>query len=123
MLCSPCLYETGWEDRNLLVWVKNNGAGALFAQIKALVRTLLLCLQERPRTPLAWPNQPTHGVGVPDKPLANELHPTMKPLALIESEPAICNATEPGQLIVDAFPRFGHRARAAAAQRLALLRV
>ena len=29
-----CLAECGWEERNLLVWVKNNGAGALFAEYK-----------------------------------------------------------------------------------------
>ncbi len=29
-----CLAETGWQERDLLVWVKNNGAGALFAQYK-----------------------------------------------------------------------------------------
>ena len=36
-----------------------------------------------------------------DKPAVNDLHPTMKPLALIER--AISNATELGQLVVDAF--------------------
>ncbi len=29
-----CMAECGWQERNLLVWVKNNGAGALFAQYK-----------------------------------------------------------------------------------------
>jgi hypothetical protein len=29
-----CLEEAGWQERSLLVWVKNNGAGALFAQYK-----------------------------------------------------------------------------------------
>jgi len=29
-----CMSQSGWQERNLLVWVKNNGAGALFAQYK-----------------------------------------------------------------------------------------
>jgi len=36
-----------------------------------------------------------------EKPLRNDLHPTMKPVALIAR--SITNATEPGQLIVDPF--------------------
>ena len=96
----PVLYETGWEDRNLLVWVKNNGAGALFAQYKHWYEPCFYAFKKghAPR----W-HGPTNErtVWEHDKPLANELHPTMKPLALIER--AICNATEPGQLIVDAF--------------------
>jgi len=36
-----------------------------------------------------------------DKPAVNDLHPTMKPLALIER--SITNATELGQLVLDPF--------------------
>ncbi len=96
----PVLYETGWEDRNLLVWVKNNGAGALFAQYKHWYEPCFYAFKKgkAPR----W-HGPTNErtVWEHDKPLANEFHPTMKPLDLIER--AICNATEPGQLVVDAF--------------------
>jgi DNA modification methylase len=96
----PVLYETGWEDRNLIVWVKNNGAGALFAQYKHWYEPCFYAFK-RGHAP-RW-HGPTNErtVWEHDKPLANDLHPTMKPLALIER--TISNATEPGQLVVDAF--------------------
>ena len=96
----PTLYETGWEDRNLIVWVKNNGAGALFAQYKHWYEPCFYAFK-RGHAP-RW-HGPTNErtVWEHDKPLANDLHPTMKPLALIER--TIQNATELGQLVVDAF--------------------
>jgi DNA modification methylase len=96
----PTLYETGWEDRNLLVWVKNNGAGALFAQYKHWYEPCFYAFKRgySPR----W-HGPTNErtVWEHDKPLANDLHPTMKPLTLIER--AIQNATKRRHLVVDAF--------------------
>ncbi len=95
-----CLAETGWQERNLLVWVKNNGAGALFAQYKHWYEPCFYAFKrgQAPR----W-HGPTNErtVWEHDKPLANDLHPTMKPLALIER--TISNATELGHLVVDAF--------------------
>jgi site-specific DNA-methyltransferase (adenine-specific) len=95
-----CLAECGWEERNLLVWVKNNGAGALFAQYKHWYEPCFYAFKKghAPR----W-HGPTNErtVWEHDKPTANDLHPTMKPVALIER--AIANATEPGQLLVDPF--------------------
>jgi DNA modification methylase len=96
----PVLYETGWEDRNLIVWVKNNGAGALFAQYKHWYEPCFYAFK-RGHAP-RW-HGPTNErtVWEHDKPATNDLHPTMKPLALIER--SIVNATEPGHLVVDAF--------------------
>jgi len=95
-----CMRETGWQERNLLVWVKNNGAGALFAQYKHWYEPCFYAHKkgQAPR----W-HGPTNErtVWEHDKPLVNDLHPTMKPLALIER--SITNATELGQLVVDAF--------------------
>jgi len=95
-----CLAETGWQERNLIVWAKNNGAGALFAQYKHWYEPLFYAHKrgEAPR----W-HGPTNErtVWEHDKPAANDLHPTMKPVPLIER--AISNATEPGHLVVDAF--------------------
>ena len=94
------LAEVGWQERNLLVWVKNNGAGALFAQYKHFYEPCFYAHKkgQAPR----W-HGPTNErtVWEHDKPTVNDLHPTMKPLALIER--AIVNATEVGQLVVDAF--------------------
>lgn len=95
-----CLSETGWQERNLLVWVKNNGAGALFAQYKHWYEPFFYAHKQgqAPR----W-HGPTNErtVWEHDKPTVNDLHPTMKPVALIER--SIENATELGQVIVDAF--------------------
>jgi len=95
-----CLEETGWQERNLIVWAKNNGAGALFAQYKHWYEPCFYAFKrgEAPR----W-HGPTNErtVWEHDKPARNELHPTMKPLPLIER--SIQNATEPGQLVVDPF--------------------
>ena len=95
-----CLADTGWQERNLIVWVKNNGAGALFAQYKHWFEPCFYAHKqgEAPRWHGAT-NERT--VWQHDKPLANDLHPTMKPLALIER--SINNATEPGQIVVDCF--------------------
>jgi site-specific DNA-methyltransferase (adenine-specific) len=95
-----CLSDTGWQERNLLVWVKNNGAGALFAQYKHWYEPCFYAFKkgQAPR----W-HGPTNErtVWEHDKPTVNDLHPTMKPLALIER--SIQNATELGQLVVDPF--------------------
>jgi DNA modification methylase len=99
-----CMAETGWQERNLIVWVKNIGAGALFAQYKHRYEPVFYGHKrgEAPR----W-HGPTNETTVweHDKPAKNELHPTMKPLPLIER--AISNATEPGQLVVDPFMGSG----------------
>jgi len=95
-----CMQESGWQERNLLVWVKNNGAGALFAQYKHWYEPCFYAHKqgESPR----W-HGPTNESTVwqHDKPAKNELHPTMKPLPLIER--SITNSTEPGHLVVDPF--------------------
>ncbi len=95
-----CLAECGWQERNLIVWVKNNGAGALFAQYKHYYEPCIYGHKagEAPR----WhgpSNERT--VWEHDKPARNDLHPTMKPAALIAR--SIANATEPGHLVVDMF--------------------
>jgi DNA modification methylase len=99
-----CMAECGWQERNLLVWVKNNGAGALFAQYKHWYEPVFYA-HKRGQAP-RW-HGPTNErtVWEHDKPLANDLHPTMKPLALIER--SIANATEPGMLVVDPFMGSG----------------
>jgi len=95
-----CLAETGWQERNLLVWVKNNGAGALFAQYKHWYEPLMYAFK-RGQAPRWHGPSNERTVWEHDKPIANDLHPTMKPVVLIER--AISNATEPGQLVLDAF--------------------
>jgi len=95
-----CMSETSWQERNLLLWVKNNGAGALFAQYKHWYEPCFYAHKkgQAPR----W-HGPTNErtVWEHDKPTVNDLHPTMKPVSLIER--SIENATELGHLVVDPF--------------------
>ena len=94
------LDRAGWKERTLLIWVKNIHAGNLFAQYKYRMEPLYYAhkVGQSPR----W-HGPTNEVNVweHDKPASNDLHPTMKPVALIER--SIQNATELGQLVVDPF--------------------
>jgi len=95
-----CMAQCGWQERNLLVWVKNNGAGALFAQYKHWYEPLFYAHKQNQAPRWHGPtNERT--VWEHDKPVVNDLHPTMKPLPLIER--SITNATELGQLVVDPF--------------------
>jgi DNA modification methylase len=107
------LAATGYEERNLIVWVKNNGAGALFAQYKHRYEPQFYAFKkgQAPR----W-HGPTNETTVweHDKPARNELHPTMKPVPLIER--AISNSTEAGQLVLDPF--LGSGTAIIAAERL-----
>jgi len=95
-----CMAGTGWAERNLLVWVKNNGAGALFAQYKHWYEPCFYAHKQgqSPR----W-HGPTNErtVWEHDKPTVNELHPTMKPVPLIER--SITNSTCRRHLVVDCF--------------------
>ena len=94
------LDEARWKERTLICWVKNIHAGNLFAQYKYKMEPCYYGhkADQAPR----W-HGPTNEVNVweHDKPLKNEGHPTIKPLALIER--TIVNSTEPGMLVLDPF--------------------
>ncbi len=103
-----------WKERTLLVWVKNNGTGSMWAHYRYWCEPFYYChkVGESPR----W-HGPTNErtVWEHDKASVNDLHPTMKPLLLIER--TIVNSTEPGMLIVDPF--MGSGTAIIAAQRVA----
>ena len=94
------LDEIGWQDRNLICWAKNNGTGSLFAQYKPWYEPVYYC-HKRGQAPRWHGDTTQRTVWEHDKPLKNEGHPTIKPLALIER--TIVNSTEPGMLVVDPF--------------------
>jgi DNA modification methylase len=107
------LPEAGWKERSLLIWVKNHFTGNLFAQYKFRMEPVYYCHKQgaSPR----W-HGPTNEVNVweHDKPSSNDLHPTMKPVPLIER--AMANSTELGQLVADPF--LGSGTAIIAAERL-----
>jgi len=94
------LDATGWEQRNLLVWVKNTFAGSLYAQYKHSYEPAFYC-HKRGRAP-RWhgPNNETTAWRH-DKPHKNEGHPTVKPLGLAER--AIRNSSARGDIVMDLF--------------------
>jgi len=94
------LIATGYEERNLIVWVKNIGAGALFAQYKHRYEPQFYAFKHGHAPRWYGPTNETT-VWEHDKPARNELHPTMKPVALIER--AIRNSTDVGDLVLDPF--------------------
>ncbi len=95
-----CLKEAGWQERSLLVWVKNNGAGALFAQYKHWYEPCFYAFKTG-KSPRWHGPSSERTVWLHDKPTVNELHPTMKPVALIER--SVLNSTSRRQLVVDCF--------------------
>jgi DNA modification methylase len=94
------LPEAGWTERSLLIWLKHHFTGNLFSQYKFIMEPMYYC-HKQGRSP-RW-HGPTNEVNVwqHDKPTVNDLHPTMKPVPLIER--TIANATELGQLVLDPF--------------------
>jgi DNA modification methylase len=95
-----CLRECGWQERNLLVWVKNNGAGALFAQYKHWYEPCMYAFKTG-KSPRWFGPTNERTVWEHDKPAVNDLHPTMKPVPLIER--SITNSTSRRHLVVDCF--------------------
>lgn len=94
------LDTAGWQQRNLLVWVKNTFAGSLYAQYKHAYKPCFYAFK-RGKSP-RW-HGPTNETTVwhHDKPSKNEGHPTVKPLPLAER--AIRNSSERGQVVMDLF--------------------
>jgi len=107
------LRATGWEQRNLLVWVKHAFAGSLYAQYKHRYEPCFYAFK-RGKSP-RWFG-PTNEVTVweHDKPSKNEGHPTVKPLALAER--AIRNSSARGDVVLDLF--LGSGTTLVAAERL-----
>jgi DNA modification methylase len=94
------LNETGWQQRNLLVWVKSTFAGSLYAQYKHQYEPCFYG-HKRAKSP-RWCG-PTNETTVwqAAKPSRNEDHPTVKPLVLAER--AIRNSSKRGDLVLDLF--------------------
>ena len=94
------LDETGWQQRNLLVWVKNTFAGSLYAQYKHRYEPAFYC-HKRAKSPRWYgPTNETTAWQCP-KPSRNEGHPTVKPLALAMR--ALGNSSAFGDVVLDLF--------------------
>lgn len=112
-ICSPqggdlmmmmSIIRAGWQLKHMLIWVKNN-------------HVLGRCDYNYKHEPIlfGWKEKGTHeffgngtcktSVWEFNKPLKNDLHPTMKPVALCEE--AILNSTQSMQSVIDLFGGSG----------------
>jgi DNA modification methylase len=94
------LEQTNWQQRNLLVWVKNTFAGSLFAQYKHRYEPCFYCFKKDKSTRWYGPNNETT-VWQCDKPHRNPDHPTIKPLPLAMR--ALRNSSALGDIVLDLF--------------------
>ena len=94
------LRRTGWQQRNLIVWVKNTFAGSLYAQYKHRYEPVFYCHKKGKAPRWFGPTNETT-VWEHKKPSKNEGHPTIKPLALAER--AVRNSSARGEVVLDLF--------------------
>jgi DNA modification methylase len=91
--------RSGWQLKHMIIWAKNN-------------HVLGRCDYNYKHEPIlfGWKQSGTHKFYGPanetslwtiDKPLKNDLHPTMKPVELVER--CIHNSTLPGEVVLDLF--------------------
>jgi len=94
------LEATGWQQRNLIVWVKSAFAGSLYAQYKHRYEPVFYC-HKKGRSPRWYGPNNEETVWECPKPSKNEGHPTVKPLALALR--ALRNSSTRGDLLIDLF--------------------
>ena len=97
----PCLY--GWKDGAAHYFVKDRTQRTVFekdsADLERLEKADLIGLLEE-----AYACINTDVIHA-DKPMANRMHPTMKPIELIGK--FIANSSKPGDIVVDTFGGSG----------------
>ena len=107
------LEATGWQQRNLLIWLKNTFAGSLYAQYKHRYEPVFYCHKKGKSPKWYGPTNETTVWECP-KPHRNEGHPTVKPLALAMR--ALKNSSKRGDIVLDLF--LGSGTTLIAAQKL-----
>lgn len=99
MMMMMMIPKAGWQLKHMLIWAKNNHVLGR-ADYNYKHEPILY----------GWKEKGTHefyGKGATttlweyDKPLKNDLHPTMKPIAIMEN--ALLNSTKSGQMAYDPF--------------------
>ncbi len=93
----------GFEIRNQLIWAKNTFAWG-FGRYKFQHEPIFYC-HLKGQKDLWYGSRSQSTVWEEDKPAANRLHPTMKPVSLIER--ALRNSSRAGDVVVDFFGGAG----------------
>jgi DNA modification methylase len=97
------LEAAGFEVRCQLIWAKNTFAWG-FGRYKFQHEPIFYCHVAGQKDPW-YGNKSQSTLWLEDKPAASRLHPTMKPVALIER--ALLNSSKAGDIIVDLFGGSG----------------
>ncbi len=96
-LFQQALEENDFEIRTQIVWSKNHFVLS-FARYKLKHEVIFYCHRKKEKDPWYGDNKQTTVWQIP-KPAANKLHPTMKPIALIEK--ALLNSSKKEDIIID----------------------
>lgn len=97
------LEANGFMVRNQIIWAKNHFAWG-HGRYKFKHEPIFYCYQKDQSD--AWYGDKSQSTLWPvDKPVANRLHPTMKPVALIEM--ALKNSSKAGDIVLDLFGGSG----------------
>ena len=97
------LRRNGFSVRNPIIWVKNSGAFG-FARYKFQHEPIFYVHVEGESD--KWYGDKTQTtVWMEKKPAANRLHPTMKPVEIVQR--ALVNSSQPGDLVLDLFMGSG----------------
>jgi DNA modification methylase len=97
------LEANGFKIRNQIIWAKNHFAWGM-GRYKFQHEPIFYCYQQGQSD--AWYGDKTQStLWQIDKPNANRLHPTMKPVGLVEI--AIMNSSKAGDVILDLFGGSG----------------
>ena len=98
------LEATGFEVRCQIIWAKNTFAWG-FRPLQIPARADLLLSRRRPERPSWYGDKSQSTLWEEKKPAANRLHPTMKPVELIER--ALLNSSKAGDVVADFFGGSG----------------
>ena len=102
MMMMMSIHDAGWKVKHELVWVKNNH---VLGRVDYFYKHEPILYGWNKRHKFYGKGQFNKSVWEIPKPTKSELHPTMKPIALIAN--AILNSSKEGEIILDCFGGSG----------------
>ena len=112
-VCHPSSYQREFQDaieaagfivRTQIIWAKNTFAWG-FARYKFQHEPIFYCFVKCGASDPWYGDKSQSTLWEVKKPAANRLHPTMKPIELIER--ALTNSSQPGDVVLDLFGGSG----------------
>ena len=96
------LYESGWQLKHTIIWAKNN---FVFGRTNYHYKHEPVLFGWKQGKHAWYGGTSEHTVWEIDRPLKSKLHPTMKPVELVER--ALGNSSQSGDLVIDPFAGSG----------------